>query len=194
MKRRLTEIAQQRVADVLLPGDCAIDATAGNGHDTDFLSRTVGADGRVFAFDIQPEAVAATKARLAESDLQNVDLFQNSHADLESLVPHDAVGRVAAVMFNLGYLPGGDHAVVTTTQSTLAAIDAALRVLRGGGVLTVVAYPGHAGGDTETAAVDQHLEGLDPDACSVERIDGQSGRNASPILFVVTKCESGSRE
>lgn len=194
MKRRLTEIAQQRVADVLLPGDCAIDATAGNGHDTKFLSRTVGADGRVFAFDIQSEAVAATKTRLAKSGLRNVDLFQESHADLGSLLPYDADGHVAAVMFNLGYLPGGDHAVVTETQSTLAAIDAALRILRSGGVLTIVAYPGHAGGDSEATSVGQHLESLAPDACSVERIDGQSGRNASPILFVVTKRESGLLE
>ncbi len=194
MKRRLTEIAQQRVADVLLPGDCAIDATAGNGHDTEFLSRTVGTEGRVFAFDIQPEAITATRTRLAKSGLQNVDLYQISHADLESTLPRDAGGHVATVMFNLGYLPGGDHAVVTTVQSTLTAIAAALRVLRNGGVLTVVAYPGHEGGDTEATAVGQHLEELDPDAHSLERVDGQNGRNASPILFMVTKRKSGSPE
>ena len=97
-------------------------------------------------------------------------------------------------MFNLGYLPGGDHTVVTETESTLTAIDSALQVLRKSGVLTILAYPGHSGGDTETTAVTHHLDRLSPDAYSVERIDGQSGRNASPILFVVTKCESGSRE
>lgn len=194
MKLRLTEIAQQRVADALSEGDFAIDATAGNGHDTAFLAARVGGSGRVFAFDVQPEAIAATEARLSETGLQNATLFQKSHADLKTVLPPDLCGHVAAVMFNLGYLPGGDHAVVTETGSTLAAIDAALLVLRGSGVLTILAYPGHAGGDTETTAVARHLDRLAPDAYSVERIDGQSGRNASPILFVVTKRESGSPE
>jgi SAM-dependent methyltransferase len=194
MKMRLTEIAQQRVADVLLEGDFAVDATAGNGHDTAFLAARVGLVGQVFAFDVQPEAIAATNALLAESGLRNVTLSQKSHAELESALPHDVVGGVGAVMFNLGYLPGGDHAVVTEAQSTLAAIDAALRILRDGGVLTIVAYPGHAGGAAEAAAVAEHLTGLAPEACSVERIDGQSGRNVSPILFVVTKRKSGSPE
>lgn len=187
MKPRLTEIAQQRVGDVLSPGDFAIDATAGNGHDTVFLSRSVAADGRVFSFDVQTAAIAATQSRLVESGLRNVTLVQKSHAELESTLPPETVGRVAAVMFNLGYLPGGDHSVMTETPSTLAAIDAALRVLRSGGVLTIIAYPGHAGGDTETTAVGRHLEGLTPDAYAVEQVTGQSGRNASPILFVVTR-------
>ena len=124
MNLRLTEIAQQRVADVLSEGEFAVDATAGNGHDTAFLAARVGPTGRIFAFDVQPEAVAATRARLAEYGLRNVTLFQKSHAELESMLPHDVAGHVGAVMFNLGYLPGGDHAVVTETQSTLAAIDA----------------------------------------------------------------------
>ena len=194
MKPRLTELAQQRVADVLSDGDIAVDATAGNGHDTVFLAARVGERGRVFAFDVQPAAIAATEAKLAEAGLRNATVFQKSHADLEAVLPPDFPGRVGAVMFNLGYLPGGDHAVVTETDSTLAAIDAANRVLRTGGVLTVVAYPGHEGGDTETTAVARHLARLSPQIFSVERFDGLSGRNASPILFVVTKQKSGSPE
>lgn len=184
--KRLTEIAQQRVTDVLGSGEYAIDATAGNGHDTAFLAQHVGPGGRVFAFDVQPTAIAATRQRLADLGLQNIDLLQRSHSELESALPNDARGQVGAVMFNLGYLPGGDHAVVTETSATLTAIDAALCVLRPGGVLTIVGYPGHSGGDVETAAVAQHLEQLEPGAFTLERTDGASGRNVAPVLFVVT--------
>ena len=141
MKQRLTEIAQQRVAETLTSGDFAIDATAGNGHDTAFLAQLVGINGQVFAFDVQPEAIAATQSRVADLGWKNVTLFQKSHAELEFVLPSDASGRVGAAMFNLGYLPGGDHAIVTESESTLDAINAALRIMRSGGVLTIVAYP-----------------------------------------------------
>ena len=49
------------------PGAFALDATAGNGHDTLFLCRLVGAAGRVLAFDVQPQAVENTNARLREN-------------------------------------------------------------------------------------------------------------------------------
>ncbi|MBI1314968.1 methyltransferase domain-containing protein [bacterium] len=184
---RLTEIAKQRVATALRPGEIAIDATAGNGHDTVFLAQCVGPSGRVFAFDMQTAAMELTRDRLAKLEIENVDLFQMSHAHLDVTLPGTVRGSVGAVMFNLGYLPGGDHALVTESPSTLSGIDAALRLLRPGGMLAIVAYPGHAGGDVEAAAVSSRLEQLDPTAFCCERIDGQSGRNVSPILFVVTK-------
>jgi predicted methyltransferase len=190
MRMRLTELAQQRVAAVLSAGEFAIDATAGNGHDTVFLARSVGADGRVFAFDVQRTAINSTENRLDQLGLRNVDLFLRSHAELESSLPEQVIGHAGAVMFNLGYLPGGDHAIVTESRSTLFAIDAALRVLRSEGVLTVVAYPGHTGGDVEATRVAGYLAALVPNAYAVERVDGQSGRNTSPVLFVVQKLVS----
>ncbi len=173
MRMRLTELAQQRVAAVLSAGEFAIDATAGNGHDTVFLARSVGADGRVFAFDVQRTAINSTENRLDQLGLRNVDLFLRSHAELESSLPEQVIGHAGAVMFNLGYLPGGDHAIVTESRSTLFAIDAALRVLRSEGVL-----------------VAGYLAALVPNAYAVERVDGQSGRNTSPVLFVVQKLVS----
>ena len=41
-----------------------IDATCGNGGDTAFLCRLAGPEGRVLGFDIQPEAITSTRARL----------------------------------------------------------------------------------------------------------------------------------
>src|SRR5262249_21317060 len=129
----------------------AIDATAGNGHDTRFLLECVGASGRVFAFDLQAEALAHT-ARAA-GDVSNLTLFTRDHAEMRDAIPPEYHGHVGAVMFNLGYLPGGDHSITTQPTSTLKAISAALELLRPGGVLTVLAYTGHLGGAEEADAV-----------------------------------------
>jgi tRNA A58 N-methylase Trm61 len=148
---RPTARAHREVAAVLRDGDVAIDATAGNGHDTVFLAKLVGEAGKVIAFDVQEQAIASTRERLAaEGLLERVELVHGSHGLIaEQVTP----GSVAAVMFNLGYLPGGDHAVITRTAETLGALEAARGVLRPGGVLTIVCYPGHVGGDEESAAV-----------------------------------------
>ena len=57
-------------------------------------------------------------------------------------------------MFNLGYRPGGDHAVVTGPETAIAGLNSAeLEVVETGGICTVVVYPGHQGGQAEADAV-----------------------------------------
>jgi predicted methyltransferase len=148
---RLTEQAHATVRSVLAPGEVAIDATAGNGRDTRFLLECVGERGRVFAFDVQPESLARSARALVGAS--NVALFTRDHAEMRDAIPSEFHGRVGAVMFNLGYLPGGDHTFTTQPASTLKAIAAALELLRPGGVLTVLAYTRHPGGEEEAEAV-----------------------------------------
>lgn len=148
---RPTARAHREVAAVLREGDLAVDATAGNGHDTVFLAKLVGAAGKVIAFDVQEQAIASTRERLAnERLLGQTELVHGSHG---LIAEHAQPGSVTAVMFNLGYLPGADHAVITQTAETLHALDEALHALKPGGILTIVCYPGHEGGDEESAAV-----------------------------------------
>ena len=156
---RATEFAQAAVSRVLKPGDLAIDATAGNGHDTLFLCERVGPQGKIVAFDIQDEALTATRTRLAESGI-GTGCFELVCASHETMPAHAEHQTVAAIMFNLGYLPGGDKAIITRTASTLAALESALRLLHSGGVLTIVCYPGHEGGAVEAKAVSEWAEGL----------------------------------
>lgn len=152
-------------------GSLAIDATAGNGHDTLFLAQLVGPTGTVWAFDLQPEALRNTATKLAEhqiasqlllnagdtpdrqSDSARVYLIQADHAEMTRHLPIEIRGKVSVVMFNLGYLPGSDKRCVTTPTSTLKALDAAWTTLAPGGVLSVVVYPGHPGGREEAEAV-----------------------------------------
>jgi tRNA A58 N-methylase Trm61 len=149
---RPTELVHLLLQRFLSEGDRVIDATAGNGHDTVFLARQVGATGRVLAFDVQAAAISSSR-RLVEAEGlgERVDFFQKSHA---GLADHAEPGTVAAILFNLGYLPGSDQSVITTAAETLRALEASLRVLRPGGWLCVVCYPGHEGGNDEASAVE----------------------------------------
>ena len=150
---RPTLLVHQILKGVLREGDWVIDATAGNGHDTHFLAECVGSSGRVFAFDVQPAAIAASSLRIMEAGLtERVEFFQESHTEMERYVSEACI---AAVMFNLGYLPGEDHSLTTQVADTLAALDAAVRVLKKpGGVICVICYPGHPAGKIEAEAVE----------------------------------------
>ena len=183
--KRLTDKAHQIVLAHLKPGDAAIDATAGNGHDTLFLAKRVGETGLVFAFDVQPAALKQTASRLEEAGRQNVLLLQCNHAEMANSIPAEYHGRIAAVMFNLGYLPGSDKTSTTQPETTRLALLEALSLLRAGGVLTVLAYTGHPGGLEEAAAVDRLLQDLSGEEFTVEVHIRE--RPQAPRLFVVAR-------
>src|SRR5262249_55582618 len=105
-RRSMTSQAQNWVGKWLGAGDIVIDATAGNGHDTAFLAKKVGPSGQVFGLDIQQLALDRTADRLAAAKLSNVVLVNGSHEELAQRIPIEFHGRIAAVMFNLGFLPG----------------------------------------------------------------------------------------
>ena len=156
------------IAKTLRPGDIAIDATTGNGHDTLHLARCVGPTGLVIGLDVQPKALQQTWQRMAAAGYSNrVKLLHAGHETMAEAVPgamseygvgHDS--RPRAVCFNLGYLPGGDKTLATRPETTLTALDAALGLLAPGGILTVVLYSGHPGGTAERDAVLAWAEAL----------------------------------
>ena len=130
-------------------GDRVVDATCGNGKDTLLLAELVGTAGQVYALDIQPEALARTSQRLTDAGLSSqVTLLNQGHQLLTTLVPPG----ITAVVFNLGWLPGGDRALITRPETTLPALEGSLQLLRAGGLLAITCYPGHTGGHTETSS------------------------------------------
>ena len=186
---RPTALAQLILREVLREGDVAIDATAGNGHDTVFLAGRVGAGGRVLAFDVQAAALAAARARVAAAGLaERVEFFQQSHATMDA---HAASNSVAAVMFNLGYLPGQDHGVTTETAATLAGLTRAARLLKAGGLLAVVCYPGHPGGDVEAAAVQHWFAAMASQRWRVACYGPMATLRPAPFLVLGSKPATG---
>lgn len=137
-------------------GEVAADFTMGNGHDTEFLSQTVGEDGRVYAFDVQAAALESTRARLAETCPDNYTLIHASHHLAADYIKEP----IKAGMFNLGWLPGGDKSITTLRETTLPAIETAISLLAPDGILLVAIYPGHEEGDAEGRAVGEYLASL----------------------------------
>ncbi|MGI6307975.1 MAG: tRNA (mnm(5)s(2)U34)-methyltransferase [Dethiobacteria bacterium] len=178
------KMARKYISACVSNGDLAVDATAGNGHDTLFLARLVGANGRVISFDKQKKAIENTYRRLkAENMLPRVDLIQDGHEHMANYIH----SPVAAVMFNLGYLPGGDHTLITRPQTTLDALGASLWKLRPGGVITIVCYTGHEGGKEEKAALLTFLQGLEQKSFTVLHYAILNQVNAPPSLLAIEK-------
>lgn len=186
MTRRLTGLAHESVGAVLRTGDLAVDATAGNGHDTVFLAGAVGPTGRVIALDIQPEALRATRDRLRSSGCEaQVELVEGCHSTLDDLLPDDV--ELRAAMFNLGYLPGSDKGAITRAATTLPALACCFERVAPGGIVSVMAYRGHRGGDEETASIAALVSDLDANRFSIERFDSPG---TGPVLWLLRR--SGS--
>ncbi len=182
---RPTALAQALLRPLIREGDLVIDATAGNGHDTLFLAECAGPSGRVLAFDVQEAALVSARARLTESGLgARVGFFHESHAAMHARA---ADGSAAVIMFNLGYLPGEDHDLTTESSETLAALDAAARVLKPAGVLSVVCYPGHPAGAAEAEAVETWMSGLPATGWRVARYGAIGTKRPAPFLLLAVK-------
>ena len=189
MKRiSLVNTAHDLIRDILRPGDIAIDATVGNGHDTVFLAEQVGPSGHVYGFDIQQAAIDSTLDKFRQAHLSDsLTLIHASHAEMTDKIPADLHGNISAIMFNLGYLPGGDKSVITLTDSTLTALTVASRILAVNGIITLLAYPGHPGGDLETDRVKNWCEQLDTQQFEVSTIYSSEHKDTAPRLFVIRK-------
>lgn len=166
-----------------------VDATAGNGHDTVFLAEHSSDDCVVYAFDIQQDALDSAK-RLAEERgvAEKVRLVLDSHENVESHITDE----IDAAMFNLGYLPTGDHQITTQADSTMKAILTMVRKLSVGGMVTVVSYSGHAAGAKEQERLFAELSELPVRYYTVSSFRMINHKDTAPMLFVIEKvrCEN----
>ena len=177
--QRVLPFTKNLLQQVVSAGDSAIDATAGNGHDTLFLAQLTGPAGKVYAFDIQKEAIDATRQRV--EDFPNVELFHASHAEISAHV-HEPI---AAAVFNLGYLPKGDHSIITKSTSTLQAIEQCLELLKENGLVLIVIYSGHEGGSEERDAVMDFVCALPQISYDVMRYEFINQQHSPPFLVAI---------
>lgn len=182
---KITELAHFFAAMAISEGDLAVDATAGNGHDTLFLAEKVGPSGYVYAFDIQEEALCKTAERLKENNLmKRVKLIRAGHEELSNFVKKTPL---SAVLYNLGYLPGGSRQVKTEANSTLSSLRQALDLIKPGGVITVVLYPGHAEGKREKEVLLPYCRNLSPEVYAVLHNETINGGHNPPELLLIQK-------
>lgn len=156
---QITQWCHHFIKDHVEEGDCCIDATAGNGNDTLLLCELVGEKGKVFAFDIQEEAVANTKKRLEDHQVdKRAEVLLESHTNMGKYAKEDSV---SCIVFNFGYLPGGDHELATKKDTSIQAIHEGLRLLKKGGMMSLCIYSGGDSGFEEKNAILEALKQLD---------------------------------
>ncbi len=182
--RNSLHISHELVSKAVCQGDIVVDATMGNGNDTLFLSKLVGEKGRVYAFDIQQLALEATEKKLIEANLRkNVSLILDGHQNIDKYVTE----KIKAVMFNLGYLPKGDHNIGTKAETTIAAINKCLELLQTGGIIMIVVYYGGDSGFLEKDAVMEYVETIDWRCYSVLVHEFVNQVNCPPIAICIEK-------
>lgn len=166
------------------PARFALDGTAGNGFDTQFLADLVGQEGIVIAIDIQPDAIAIAKHKLEQQGLANpVRWHCACHSTLDRILEQEDVPILDVAMFNLGYLPLGDKSIITTKATTIAALEKTYSRLVSGGMLSLLSYPGHTGGSEEHQAVCQWVDSLS-DVSNSTRFTDESNPK-SPVLWLI---------
>lgn len=178
-------LSHQFMAAHIRPGDFCIDATAGRGRDTLFLCRLVGEQGRVLALDIQQDAVDQTVALLrAERCAAVAQVVRDCHSRMGQYAPPESVD---GIMFNFGWLPGGDHTTFSRPATSLAALQAGLTLLKSGGVMTLCLYYGRENGTAERDAVLDWLTTVDNRRFTVIRGDFANRTGDVPIPVFIIK-------
>lgn len=182
----LTGLHKHFVLEHVGKGDTVVDFTMGNGNDTLFLSQTVGEGGKVYAFDIQEDALVSTRRHLEENSApENYTLICASHHRVKEFVSESIKGG----MFNLGYLPrSGRKSVTTMRETTMPAVEAAIELLAPDGVLIIAIYPGHEEGALEGDMLREYFKTLSRfKICASEFHILNSP--TSPYFFLIEKSE-----
>ncbi|WP_422486717.1 tRNA (mnm(5)s(2)U34)-methyltransferase [Gudongella sp. DL1XJH-153] len=177
-----TQLVETLMKSFVVEGQTCLDATAGNGMDTVTLANLVGDCGLVYSFDIQKEAIKNTEELLIRKNLRHrVNLIEDSHVDIQEYIGH----KIDFVVYNLGYLPGGDKAIRTDSSTTSKSIKNALEIMAPGAIMLITSYRGHEGGLLEYEAVKKITEGLDQKKYNVFEFKFINQKNNPPVTIGV---------
>lgn len=170
---------------IIRPGCCLIDATCGNGKDTLRLAQLIDQMGSVLALDIQGEAIEHTERllseQLSEQRRKQVHLFHQSHETFPKIAYQKPV---QLIVYNLGYLPGGNKELTTLTKATLNSLNAAMSLLSPGGLICMTCYPGHEEGKKEQQALLSHLKGTSSNEWNIAFYRKMGSETAPSILLI----------
>ena len=181
---KITEVNKIFLDKIVQKGDIVIDATMGNGYDTIYLGNLVGENGKVYAFDVQEEAIKSTKKKVERDNMTDrVELILDGHQNLDKYVKEE----VSCVVFNLGYLPRAKHVVITKPDTTLEAIKKSLKLLKPNGIISIAAYIGHEGGLEEKNYICEYLDNLNQNEFNVLHMQFTNQINNPPQLILIEK-------
>ncbi len=178
----LTDDAHQLVQNHFLDKEkrLAIDATCGNGYDTQFLAEL--GFSKVIGFDVQEIAIQASQIRIKQAELNNVELILAGHESLDCYVDT----AIDCAMFNFGYLPNGDKNLTTNANNSIAALTSATKLLSETGLISLMCYPGHPAGSLETQAIRKWFQSLDNNWV-IDTHLAVSPKPTAPILYTLKR-------
>ena len=181
---KITEVNKIFLDKIVQKDDVVVDATMGNGYDTIYLGNLVGENGKVYAFDVQEEAIKSTKKKVERDNMTDrVELILDGHQNLDKYVKEE----VSCVVFNLGYLPRAKHVVITKPDTTLEAIKKSLKLLKPNGIISIAAYIGHEGGLEEKNYICEYLNNLNQNEFNVLHMQFTNQINNPPQLILIEK-------
>ncbi|EDS72719.1 methyltransferase domain-containing protein [Anaerofustis stercorihominis] len=183
MFNNVTEITNVIIDNKVVSGNIVLDMTMGNGNDTLYLSKKVGEKGKVYAFDIQSQAVKNTKKLLDENRINNAVLINDSHENVLNYV----TDKVDFAVYNLGYLPGGDKKIVTKSSSSVKSIEYVLTVLNNDGIIVICAYVGHEGGMEEYKDILSFVSSLSKSNFNVTKLEHTNRKPVSPKMIIIER-------
>lgn len=172
----ISEISHYIIDKFLENKNIAVDATLGNGHDTDFLAENFK---KVYAFDIQKCACDSYE----DKNKENVQVVNNSHEYIKDYV----LENPDCIMYNLGFLPGGNKEITTMHESSLKSIKDGLEILKSGGIMSVAIYRGHDEGKVEENIIIDYVKRLPKDKYGVMEHCFLNRSETAPILLIIEK-------
>ncbi|MCL2760633.1 MAG: methyltransferase domain-containing protein [Desulfuromonadales bacterium] len=177
-------LAHYFLKERLKKGDKAVDATCGNGHDTLFMAKLVGESGKAFGFDTEPKAIEATRKRVLEAGYdKQTELILDGHENISKHLSEP----VNAIIFNLGYLPGGDYKTKTAPETTIAALESSVNLLLTEGIIIIAVYTGHEGGEEEWKAIQSWSSALSPSEFNVWKFNQLNRGETAPFTVFIEK-------
>lgn len=185
-----TNIVKSLLAQKLQNGNIVVDATMGNGNDTLFLCKKVLPKGKVYAFDIQEDALINTTKLLQKHNFSSnlnkeIQCIKDSHANFDRYFSEP----VDVFMYNLGYLPGGDHSIITRPKSTMESLELATKKLKEGGIISIIIYYGHTGGEIEKRALENFLQSLSAHQFKIFQGMMPFNDHFPPIMYLIEKLQ-----
>lgn len=178
------ELAKHFVKQRATSGSTVIDATLGNGHDALFLTELIGKTGTLIGFDVQEQAIEASRKKLKNAAC-SIHLHHTGHENMKKYVKDPC----SVIMFNLGYLPKSDKSIISQATTTLQALCAACELLENGGLISLMCYPGHSGGDEEAQAVRDFTAELPRKEWSVMEYRFHNAANNPAFLLLLNRAQ-----
>lgn len=181
----IIQYSHELLTNSIQQGEIAIDATCGNGNDTLVLSDLVGKTGRVLAFDIQKQAITNTEQLLKQHGKTNVKLIHDGHEHIGKYLHNKE--EIGGAIFNLGYLPKSDKKIITKGETTITALETILQSLKQNGLVVLVVYHGHDGGENEKKMLLEYVRQLQQKKYHVLKYEFINLINKPPFIIAIEK-------